>query len=166
MAISSQDICNAADQLKGVGFHGKRGTHIVRFSEDAFGMDVADDSITPCSEFVWRPKPGSAAALCRERPLLLDQHVDDRLNIGEPLRRYRAARPAGNRRRAAPALTARQPSIVALLHAPARLEAFTVHRAARWYFTSWQRSLPSALSCARFPRLRQSRSSPWPCPVR
>jgi hypothetical protein len=28
-------------------------------------------------------------ALCRERlALLLDQHVDDRLNIGEPLRLY------------------------------------------------------------------------------
>ncbi|WP_410901363.1 DUF2025 family protein, partial [Pseudoalteromonas sp. SIMBA_162] len=28
MAITSQDICNAADQLKGfVGFHGKRGVH-------------------------------------------------------------------------------------------------------------------------------------------
>ena len=57
MAITSQDICSAADQLMGfVGFHGKRGVHIVRFSEDAFGMDVADDSITPCSEFVWRPE--------------------------------------------------------------------------------------------------------------
>lgn len=67
MAITSQDICNAADQLKGfVGFHGKRGVHIVRFSEDSFGM-----------------------ALCRERlALLLEQHVDDRLNIGEPLRAY------------------------------------------------------------------------------
>lgn len=55
MTITSLDICNAADQLIGfVGYHGKRGTHIVRFSEDAFGMDVADESITPCSEFVWR----------------------------------------------------------------------------------------------------------------
>lgn len=90
MAISSLDICNAADQLKGfVGFHGKRGTHIVRFSEDAFGMDVADDSITPCSEFVWRPEAEQRMALCRERlALLLDQHVNDRLNIGEPLRLY------------------------------------------------------------------------------
>lgn len=90
MAITSQDICNAADQLKGfVGFHGKRGVHIVRFSEDAFGMDVADASITPCSEFVWRPEQGQRMVLCRERLLLLlDQHVDDRLNIGEPLRAY------------------------------------------------------------------------------
>ena len=90
MAITSQDICNAADQLKGfVGFHDKRGVHIVRFSEAAFGMDVADASITPCSEFVWRPEQGQRMALCRERPaLLLDQHVDDRLNIAEPLRIY------------------------------------------------------------------------------
>ncbi|MBJ9978496.1 DUF2025 family protein [Pseudomonas sp. S75] len=90
MAISSQDICRAADQLKGfVGFHGKRGTHIVRFSEDAFGMDVADDSIVPCSEFVWRAGSEQRMALCRERlGLLLAQHVDDRLNIGEPLRVY------------------------------------------------------------------------------
>ncbi|MFK0313844.1 DUF2025 family protein [Pseudomonas sp. NPDC090233] len=90
MAITSQDICNAADQLKGfVGFHGKRGVHIVRFSEDAFGMDVADDSITPCSEFVWRPDQGAHMALCRERlALLLEQHVDDRLNIAEALRIY------------------------------------------------------------------------------
>ncbi|MGN8261408.1 DUF2025 family protein [Pseudomonas sp. SMSB3] len=90
MAITSQDICSAADQLKGfVGFHGKRGEHIVRFSEDAFGMDVADDSITPCSEFVWRAQQGTRMALCRERlALLLSQHVDDRLNIAEPLRIY------------------------------------------------------------------------------
>jgi len=90
MAITSLDICGAADQLEGfVGFHGKRGVHIVRFSEDAFGMDVADDSITPCSEFVWRPEQGQRMALCRERlALLLEQHVDARLNIGEPLRIY------------------------------------------------------------------------------
>ncbi|WP_449431522.1 DUF2025 family protein [Pseudomonas putida] len=90
MAITSQDICNAADQLNGfVGFHGKRGVHIVRFSEDAFGMDVADDSIMPCSEFVWRPEQGQRMVLCRDRlALLLSQHVDDRLKIGEPLRAY------------------------------------------------------------------------------
>lgn len=52
-------------------------------------MDVADDSITPCSEFVWRPEQGQRMALCRERlALLLEQHVDDRLNIAEPLRAY------------------------------------------------------------------------------
>ncbi|MFB4394117.1 MULTISPECIES: DUF2025 family protein [unclassified Pseudomonas] len=90
MAITSQDICSAADQLKGfVGFHGKRGSHIVRFSEDSFGMDVADDSIVPCSEFVWRPEAGQRMALCRERlALLAGQHVDDRLNLGLALRIY------------------------------------------------------------------------------
>lgn len=61
MAITSQDICNAADQLKGfVGFHGKRGVHIVRFSEDAFGMDVADASITPAASLSGGPSKGSA----------------------------------------------------------------------------------------------------------
>ncbi len=90
MAITSQDICTAADQLQGfVGFHGKRGEHIVRFSEDSFGMDVADDSITPCSEFVWRPLSEARMSLCRKRlALLLEQHVDGRLQIGEPLRIY------------------------------------------------------------------------------
>ncbi|MNN12718.1 hypothetical protein D3C81_1257200 [compost metagenome] len=90
MAITSQDICSAADKLKGfVGFHGKRGVHIVRFSEDAFGMDVADESIIPCSEFVWRPEQGARMALCWQRlALLLEQRVDDRLNIAEPLRQY------------------------------------------------------------------------------
>ena len=34
MAITSQAICNAADTLQGlVGFHGKRGVHIVRCSQ-------------------------------------------------------------------------------------------------------------------------------------
>ncbi len=43
----------------------------------------------PCSEFVWRPQQDARMALCRERlALLLEQHVDDRLNIGEPLRIY------------------------------------------------------------------------------
>ena len=61
MAITSQDICNAADQLKGfVGFHDKRGVHIVRFSEDAFGMDVADASITPAASLSGAPSRGSA----------------------------------------------------------------------------------------------------------
>ncbi|HHX6915176.1 TPA: DUF2025 family protein, partial [Pseudomonas aeruginosa] len=52
MSITSTDICQAADALKGfVGFNRKTGRYIVRFSEDSFGMDVADDSITPTSEF-------------------------------------------------------------------------------------------------------------------
>ena len=54
MRITSQLICQAADQLNGfVGLNRKTGQHIVRFSEDSFGMDVADDNITPASEFVW-----------------------------------------------------------------------------------------------------------------
>lgn len=90
MSITSYDICNAADQLEGlVGFHLKRGKHIVRFSEDAFGLDVAQDSLQPCSEFVWRSVGEGRMALCRARlGLLLEQHMDDRLNIGEPLRLY------------------------------------------------------------------------------
>ena len=36
-------ICAAADQLQGfVGFNLKTGQHIVRFSEDSFGLDVAE----------------------------------------------------------------------------------------------------------------------------
>ncbi|MDZ5603624.1 DUF2025 family protein [Pseudomonas sp. RP23018S] len=90
MAITSLDICNAADQLKGlVGFHLKREVHIVRFSEDSFGLDVPEDSLQPCSEFVWREVDDGRMALCRSRlALLLEQHVDDRLNITEPLWLY------------------------------------------------------------------------------
>ncbi|WP_312937128.1 DUF2025 family protein [Pseudomonas sp.] len=90
MSITSHDICNAADQLKGlVGFHLKREVHIVRFSEDSFGLDVAEDSLQPCSEFVWREVGEGRMALCRAHlAFLLAQHVDDRLNITEPLRLY------------------------------------------------------------------------------
>ncbi|WP_028695393.1 DUF2025 family protein [Pseudomonas cremoricolorata] len=90
MSITSADICHAADQLNGlVGFHLKRGVHIFRFSEDAFGLDVAQESLQPCSEFVWRALDNDRQVLCRQRlALLLEQHVDDRLNIGEPLRLY------------------------------------------------------------------------------
>jgi len=94
MHITSQDICAAADQLKGfVGFHRKLGKHIVRFSEDSFGMDVADDSITPSSEFVWQSAEGEVMTLSREMiDVLLEQNVDDRLNISEPLRVYQRRR--------------------------------------------------------------------------
>ena len=38
MRITSQLICQAADQLKGfVGLNRKTGHYIVRFSEDSFG---------------------------------------------------------------------------------------------------------------------------------
>ncbi|TBU88294.1 DUF2025 family protein [Phytopseudomonas dryadis] len=94
MAITSAGICAAADQLQGfVGFNHKTGKHIVRFSEDSFGLDVADDSITPTCEFVWN-SVGQAAqpalmTLKRERlQLLLDLRIDERLNITEPLRVY------------------------------------------------------------------------------
>lgn len=90
MRITSQLICQAADLLNGfVGFNRKTARHIVRFSEDSFGMDVADDSITPTHEFVWQPGESDTMTLKRELiQLLLDQHVDDRLNITEPLRVY------------------------------------------------------------------------------
>ncbi|WP_434561748.1 DUF2025 family protein [Pseudomonas sp. Z5-35] len=92
MRTTSTFICQAADQLKGfVGLNRKTGQYIVRFSEDAFGMDVADDGIIPTSEFVWTPAADGAMTLNRERiQLLLDQHVDDRINLTEPLRLYMA----------------------------------------------------------------------------
>lgn len=90
MRITSQLICQAADLLNGfVGFNRKTGQYIVRFSEDSFGMDVADDNITPTSEFVWQA--GAADTMTLKRgliQLLLDQNIDDRLNITQPLRVY------------------------------------------------------------------------------
>ncbi|XVO86238.1 DUF2025 family protein [Pseudomonas palleroniana] len=90
MRITSELICQAADQLHGfVGLNRKSGQYIVRFSEDAFGMDVADDGIIPTAEFVWLPAVDHTMTLSRERiQLLLDQNIDDRLNITEPLRVY------------------------------------------------------------------------------
>jgi len=90
MRITSQLICQAADQLKGfVGLNRKTGHYIVRFSEDAFGMDVADDGIIPSREFVWVPGPEQTMTLKRELiQLLLDQNIDGRLNITEALRVY------------------------------------------------------------------------------
>jgi len=90
MRITSQLICQSADLLNGfVGFNRKTEQHIVRFSEDSFGMDVADDNITPTSEFVWQPGAQDTMILKRELiQLLIDQNIDDRLNITEPLRVY------------------------------------------------------------------------------
>ena len=90
MRITSELICQAADLLNGfVGFNRKTGQHIVRFSEDSFGMDVADDNITPTCEFVWQASDGDTMTLKRALiQLLLDQNIDDRLNITEPLRVY------------------------------------------------------------------------------
>lgn len=90
MNITSADICLAADRLRGfVGYNGKSDKHIVRFSEDSFGMDVADASITPTSEFIWQPLGNQLMSLKRELiQLLLDQNVNDRLGITEPLLVY------------------------------------------------------------------------------
>ncbi|BAU73179.1 DUF2025 family protein [Metapseudomonas furukawaii] len=90
MSITSADICNAADALLGfVGFNRKLGKYIVRFSEDAFGMDVPDDSITPASEFVWVARDDQVMTLSREcLQILRDQNVNDRLNLGETLQLY------------------------------------------------------------------------------
>jgi hypothetical protein len=90
MSITSFDICRAADCLQCfVGFNGKTGQHIVRFSEDSFGMDVADSSITPASEFVWQIIDNQLMTLKRELiQLLLDQNINDRLAITEPLLAY------------------------------------------------------------------------------
>lgn len=103
MHITSQDICAAADQLNGfVGFNHKQGRHIVRFSEDSFGMDVADASITPSCEFVWAAVDDEVMTLSRESiEVLLAQNVDERLNITEPLRVYL-------RRRDLPEITAQR----------------------------------------------------------
>lgn len=92
MGITSSTICTAADALLGlVGYNGKSKQHIVRFSEDSFGLDVTEDSIQPCAEFVWHPLEGPLMRLSRERlRLLLEQHIDERLNISEPLRVYLA----------------------------------------------------------------------------
>lgn len=90
MSITSADICKAADALTGfVGFNRKLGKYIVRFSEDSFGMDVPDDSITPASEFVWVMKSGQVMTLSREcLQILLDQNVNDRLNLCDTLLVY------------------------------------------------------------------------------
>ncbi|MFC6338431.1 DUF2025 family protein [Pseudomonas sp. CCM 7891] len=90
MRITSELICQAADQLNGfVGLNRKSGRYIVRFSEDAFGMDVADDGIIPSAEFIWQPLDQQTMTLSRAHiQLLLDQNIDDRINITEPLRVY------------------------------------------------------------------------------
>lgn len=87
---SSSDICEAADNLEGfVGYHRKAQRYIVRFSEDSFGMDVADDDIIPASEFVWSHAQGGLMSLNRQRlGVLFEQNIDDRLRITEPLRVY------------------------------------------------------------------------------
>lgn len=90
MATTSTTICNAAEQLKGfVGYNHKTGQHLVRFSEDAFGLDVEAATITPANEFVWLPVDDRLMVLKRGLlQILLDQHIDDRLNISPALHLY------------------------------------------------------------------------------
>lgn len=90
MSTTSADICSAADALQGlVGFNHKQQRHIVRFSEDSFGLDVDEASIQPCAEFVWVEQQDRVMSLSRERlSLLIEQHIDDRLNIAAPLHLY------------------------------------------------------------------------------
>jgi hypothetical protein len=90
MSITSASVCAAADLLQGlVGFNAKTGRYIVRFSEDSFGLDVLEQSITPTCEFVWRALEGQRMNLDRARlQLLLEQNIDDRLNISGPLHVY------------------------------------------------------------------------------
>ncbi|PTQ70106.1 uncharacterized protein DUF2025 [Pseudomonas sp. GV071] len=90
MNITSASICAAADELKGfVGFNTKTGQHLVRFSEDSFGLDVLESSITPACEFVWVQVEGDLMSLNRDcLQLLLDQNIDDRLNLTPALHVY------------------------------------------------------------------------------
>lgn len=92
--ITSAAICAAADELKGfVGFNSKTGQHLVRFSEDAFGLDVVKSSITPTAEFVWVQVDGDLMTLSREcLQLLFDQNIDDRLNLTPALHVYMGRR--------------------------------------------------------------------------
>jgi len=87
-------ICAAADELKGfVGFNSKTGQHIVRFSEDSFGLDVVESSITPTAEFVWVQVDGDVMTLSREcLQLLFNQNIDDRLNLSPALHVYMGRR--------------------------------------------------------------------------
>jgi hypothetical protein len=90
MSTTSASICAAADLLQGlVGFNAKTGRYIVCFSEDSFGLDVIEQSVTPTCEFVWRAVEGERMNLDRARlQLLLEQNIDNRLNISEPLHVY------------------------------------------------------------------------------
>jgi hypothetical protein len=90
MNTTSASICTAADDLKGfVGFNTKTGQHLVRFSEDSFGLDVLESSITPTCEFVWVQVEGDVMTLSRDcLQLLLAQNIDDRLNLSQALHVY------------------------------------------------------------------------------
>lgn len=90
MSLTSSDICNAAERLKGfVGFNRKTGKYLVRFSEDSFGLDVAEDSIVPACEFVWATHHADFMTLSREcLQILQAQNINERLELGEALLTY------------------------------------------------------------------------------
>lgn len=90
MSITSAQICQAADQLQGfVGFNAKTSQHLLRFSEDSFGLDIPADTITPTCEYVWRDDGDGLMHLDRQRLAWLQvQNIDERVNITEPLRVY------------------------------------------------------------------------------
>ncbi len=90
MSITSSRICAAADRLQGfVGFNRKTQTYLVRFSEDAFGLDVTETSITPTCEFVWQAEDAHRMTLKRARiAFLMAQNIDDRLGIDDALHTY------------------------------------------------------------------------------
>ncbi|MDF3936247.1 DUF2025 family protein [Pseudomonas citronellolis] len=90
MALTSTDICAAAERLQGfVGFNRKTGKYLVRFSEDSFGLDVDETSITPACEFVWASKDDEVMALSREcLQILQAQNINERLDFGEALQTY------------------------------------------------------------------------------
>ena len=61
----------------------------IAFYRDAFGMEVAEDSIVPASEFVWREHTPGVMVLAREHlRVLLDMNINERLNVSEPLLIY------------------------------------------------------------------------------
>lgn len=90
MSLTSSDICNAAERLRGfVGFNRKTGKYLVRFSEDSFGLDVAEDSIVPTCEFVWVAHNEQLMLLSREcLQILQAQNINDNLALGEELLTY------------------------------------------------------------------------------
>ncbi|GIZ13681.1 DUF2025 family protein [Pseudomonas sp. NCCP-436] len=90
MSITSAQICQAADNLRGfVGYNSRTGQHLLRFSEDSFGLDVAAESITPTSEYVWCTDEDGLMRLDRQRLTWLQNlRIDDRMNFAEPLRVY------------------------------------------------------------------------------
>src|SRR5690606_26495934 len=90
MSITSNQICEAADQLQGfVGFNAKTGQYLLRFSEDSFGLDVPAETITPTCEHVWSQDQDALMRLDRQRlDWLQEQNIDERVNITEPLRVY------------------------------------------------------------------------------